>query len=68
MVTCQADGDMPTREFHAGVGLGSVADEVPEAPQLGGVAGCDRLERGLEGVAVAVDVGDDGDLQLLLLG
>jgi hypothetical protein len=68
MVTGQADGDVSAREFHACVRLRSVADEVSETPELGCVAGGDRLERGLEGVPVAVDVGDDRDLQRLLLG
>jgi hypothetical protein len=68
MVTGEADGDMLTGEFDAGIGLGPVADEVAETPELGRVAGGDRLERRLEGVAVAVDVGDDRDLQRLLLG
>ena len=38
------------------VGVGAVADDVPEAPQARGVGALDVLEDGLEGVAVAVDV------------
>jgi hypothetical protein len=63
MVTGQADGDMPAREFHACIRLRPVPDKVPETPELGCIAGGDRLKRRLEGVAVAVDIGDDRDLQ-----
>ncbi len=62
VISGQAHGGVLAGELHAGVGLGSVADEVAEAPQLGGVAGRDRFERRLEGVSVGVDVGDDRDL------
>ena len=65
VVAGQAHRGVLARELHAGVGLGAVADEVAEAPQLGGVAGGDRLERRLEGVPVGMDVGDDRDLHLL---
>ena len=62
MVAGQAHRGVLARELHAGVGVGAVADEVAEAPQLGGVARGDRVEHRLEGVPVAVDVGDDRDL------
>ena len=45
------------------VGVGAVADDVAQAPDLRRAgAACDVGEHRLEGVAVAVDVGDDGDL------
>ena len=62
VVAGEAHRDMLAREFDAGVRLGAVADEVAQAPQLGCLAVGDGLERGLEGVPVGVDVGDDGDL------
>ena len=45
----------------AGVGVGAVADEVAEAPELLRAVGLGGLDHRLEGVPVAVDVGDDGD-------
>ena len=53
---------MLAREGTAVVGVGAVADEVAEAPELRRLRAVDGLEDGLEGVAVAVDVGDDRDL------
>ena len=51
-----------TASFDAGVGLGAVADEVAEAPDLLRPRGLGSGDHRLEGVAVAVDVGTDGDL------
>ena len=48
-------------ERDAGVGLAAVADEVAEAPQLLGAVALGGVDHGLEGVAIAVDVGRDGD-------
>ena len=62
VVAGQADRAVVAASSHAGVGLGAVADEVAEAPQLVGVGGLDVGEHRLEGVAVAVDVGDDRDV------
>jgi hypothetical protein len=42
--------------------LGAVADEVAQAPDLLPGARRDVGEHGLEGVAVAVDVGQDRDV------
>ncbi len=62
VVAGQADRTMLLRQRHAGVRIGAVADEVAEAPQLLAVGLGDRIEHGLERVAVAVNVGDNGDL------
>ena len=62
VVTGEAYRGVLAGELHADVGVGSVADEVAQAPQLGRVAGGDRIEHRLEGLAVAVDIGDDRDL------
>ena len=67
VVAGEADRRVPPRQLDAGVGLGAVADEVAEAPQLLGVRRRDRLEHRLERVAVAVDVGDDRDLHVYSL-
>ncbi len=56
VVAGEAHRDVRAGELHAGVRLSAVADEVAEAPHLGGVARGDVLEHRLEGVAVAVDV------------
>src|SRR5262249_10890530 len=57
VVARQAHGRMLARELDARVGVATVADQVAQAPQLRGVAGCNCLERRLEGLAVGVDVG-----------
>ena len=61
VVAGEADRAVGLGQRDAGVGLGAVADEVAEAPQLLDL----RLLRGgdhrLEGVPVAVDVGRDRD-------
>ncbi len=65
VVAGQADRRMAARHLDAGVGLGAVADEVAETPHL---VGADELgvgEHRLEGVPVAVDVGEDCDLHLV---
>ena len=62
MVAGEAHGGVLLRELDARVGLGAVADEVAEAPQLRRVARGDGVERRLEGVPVGVYVGDDRDL------
>ena len=56
MVAGEADGRVAVRQLDAGVVLGAVADEIAEAPQLLRVRVLDRVEHGLERVAVAVDV------------
>src|SRR6267154_627178 len=55
-------------ELHASIGLGAVADEIAEAPELGGVARSDRLKGRLEGVPICVDVRDDCDLHRCRVG
>ena len=55
---------MLAHELAAVVGVGAVADHVAQAPDLDRRAGGDVLEHRLEGVPVAVDVGDDRDLHL----
>ena len=65
VVAGQADRRVPARQLDAGVRLGAVADEVAEAPHLVGARGFGVGEHRLEGVAVAVDVGEDRDLHLV---
>ena len=66
VVAGQADRRVLAGEVDAGVGIGAVADQVAEAPQLLAVrVALIGLEHRLEGVAVAVDVGDDRDLASL---
>ena len=67
VVAGQADRGVPAGQLDAGVGLGAVADEVAEAPHLLALGRLDRVEHGLEGVPVAVDVGDDRDSHLARL-
>ena len=62
VVAGQANRGVPPGELAAGIGLGSVADEVAEAPDLLRIRSGDVGEHRLESVAVAVDVGDDRDL------
>ena len=62
---------LPTRQtvaaladqLRAGVGLGAVADDVAEAPDLLDVGRVDRPEDRLEGGLVGVDVAEDGYAQ-----
>ena len=65
VVAGEADRRVAARQLDAGVGLGAVADEVAEAPHLVGAGGLGVGEHRLEGVAVAVDVGEDRDLHLV---
>src|SRR5947208_7100508 len=62
VVTGQAHGGVLARELHTHVRVRAIPHKIAEAPQLGRVAGGDRIERGLEGLLVAVDVRDDRDL------
>jgi hypothetical protein len=62
VVAGEAHRGVLARELHACVGLGAVAHQVAEAPQLGRVARGYRLERRLERMAVGVDVRDHCDL------
>ena len=50
---------MPARELDAGIGLGSVADEVAQAPHFLALGALNRVQYSLKGVPVAMDVGDD---------
>src|SRR5450755_5037777 len=52
---------MPASQLHARIGLGPVAYEVTQAPQLLAVGRLDLVEHGLEGVPVAVYVRYDSD-------
>ena len=61
VVAGEADGGVLAHQRAAVVGVGAVADDVAQAPQLAGAGGRDVGEHRLEGVPVAVDVGDDGD-------
>ena len=61
VVADEAEVAVRARELDARVGLRAVADEVAEAPQLVDVLGRHVGQHGLEGVAVAVDVGEDRD-------
>ena len=61
MVAGQADRRRRSRARSTQAsGLGAVADKVAQAPHLLAFGGLDRLQHGLEGLAVAVDIGDDG--------
>ena len=61
VVAGEADGGVLTGQVHAGVRIGAVADEIAQAPHLPALGLADGVEHRLERVAVAVDVGDDGD-------
>ena len=65
VVAGQADRRVAARQLDAGVGLGAVADEIAEAPHLLGAGELGVGEHRLEGVPVAVDVGEDRDLHLV---
>ena len=62
VVAGQADRAVGLGQRDARVGLRAVADEVAEAPQLLRAGLLGSRDHRLEGVAVAVDVGADGDL------
>ena len=62
VVAGQADVGVLARQPAAVVGIGAVAHHVAQAPDLLRRAGPDVGKDRLEGVTVAVDVGDDGDL------
>ena len=66
VVAGQADRGVAAGQVDARVGLGAVADEVAQAPHLLAFGGLDRVQHGLEGVAVAVDIGDDGYSHVVL--
>ena len=65
VVAGEAERAVGLGQGDAGVGLRAVADEIAEAPHLvrAGVLGVGKHR--LEGVAVAVDVGEDRDLHLV---
>ena len=63
VVADQADVAALADQVGAGVGLGAVADDVAEAPDLLDAGLVDRREDGLEGGQVGVDVADDGCAQ-----
>ena len=63
VVADQADVAALADQVGAGVGLGAVADDVAEAPDLVDAGVVDRREDGLEGGQVGVDVADDGYAQ-----
>ena len=65
MVAGEANRGVAARQLDAGVGFGAVADEVAEAPHLVGAGALGVGEHRLEGVPVAVDVGEDRDLHLV---
>ena len=55
-------GGVVADQVDAVVRIGAVADDVAQAPDLARGRAVDVLEDGLEGVAIRVDVGEDGDL------
>ena len=63
MVAGEAERASLSDELGAGVGIRPVADDVPEAPDVVDARLLDRVEAGLEGGQVGVDVGDHGDSQ-----
>ena len=63
VVADQADVAALADQVGAGVGLGAVADDVAEAPDLVDAGLVDRREDGFEGGLVGVDVADDGCTQ-----
>ena len=63
VVADQADLAALADQRRAGVGIGAVADQVAEAPDLLDAGRLDRREDGLEGGQVGVDVADDGYAQ-----
>jgi hypothetical protein len=62
VVAGQAHGGVPAGQRAAVVGVGAVAHDVAQAPQLARAGVPDVVQHRLEGVPVAVDVGDDRDL------
>ncbi len=60
VVTRQADRRVLTRELDARIRIGPISDEVAEAPHFFAFGVADGVEHGLKGLAVAVNVGDDG--------
>jgi len=62
VVSRQADGRALVDDLHAPHGVGAVADDVAEAPDLVHLDGVDRLEHRLERLDVPVHVRDDGHL------
>jgi STE24 endopeptidase len=67
VVAREADRHALARDLDAGVGLGAVADQVAQAPDLLGARAAGVVQHRLEGVTVTVDVRDDGDVQRLKL-
>ena len=63
VVADQAEVAALADQLRAGVGLGAVADDVAEAPELLDAGFVDRRENGLEGGLVGVDVAEDGYAQ-----
>ena len=63
MVAGKADGAVLLDQVGALVGLGAVADDVAQAPDLVGRGGLDLGQNGLERGQVAVDVGNDREAQ-----
>ena len=61
MVAGQAERASLADQLGAGVGLGAVADDVAEAPDLVDLRLLDRVQAGLEGGQVGMDVGDHRD-------
>ncbi len=61
MIAGEADGGVLPGELDARVGFGAVADEVAQTPDVVAFGLTDCVEHGLEGMPVAVDVGDDRD-------
>ena len=52
VVAREAHGGMTAHKLDAGVRVGAVADEIAQAPQLGGLAVGDRLQHGFECLSV----------------
>ena len=63
VVAGEADGAALLDQVGAGVGLGAVADDVAEAPDLLDAGRVDRREDGLERGLVGVNIADDGGTQ-----
>ena len=61
MVAGQAERAPLADQLRAGVGLGAVADDVAEAPDLVDLRLPDRVQAGLEGGQVGMDVSDHRD-------
>lgn len=63
VVADQADVAAFADKCRAGVGIGAVADQVAEAPNLVDPGLLDRRENALEGGKIGVDIADDGYAQ-----